>query len=167
MDLMRFNGYAFPYNPRKIEVGHAKNIKVVDMPFSAPVLQDLGLRPRVIKGEGELFGGDCFLQFEQLQAEFVRGGAGQLVCPLCEPMYAYFSALGVVGEPGPLALHYAFEFVEQPQRDAALKNEVVTRGQSLWELSARYSVPVDVLLALNPHVTSAEFILNGQVVALP
>lgn len=167
MDVLRFNGYAFRYNPRKIEVGYAKNIKIVDMPFSAPVLQELGLRPRVIKGEGELFGGDCFVQFDQLQTEFARGGAGRLVCPLCEPIYAYFSALAVVGEAGPLALRYAFEFVEQPQRDAALKNEVVARGQSLWELSARYGVPVDILLAMNPHILSAEAVLNGQVVALP
>lgn len=164
---MRFNGFAFQYNPAKIEIGYAKNIKIVDMPFAAPVIQEIGLRPRVVRGEGELFGEDRFLQFDHLQAEFMRTGAGQLLCPLCEPMYAYFSALTVVGRSGPLVLRYTFEFTEQPQRGGREKREVTAWGQSLWELAACYGVDIGTLMALNPHIASPEEILSGQVVVLP
>lgn len=113
MGNMQFNGLAFRYNPRRLELGCEKTVKVIEMPFSPPVLQELGVRPRVLRGEGEFFGPDCGAQFERLWAEFLRGGAGRLFCPLCPPMSAYFTALRVIGEAGPPLLRYSFEFVEE------------------------------------------------------
>lgn len=111
---MQFNSLTLRYNPRKIEIELQKAVKLIDMPFSSPVLQELGIRPRVIRGEGEFFGADCAAQFELLQAEFMRGGAGRLFCPLCPPINACFSALKIIGEAGPPVLRYAFEFIELP-----------------------------------------------------
>ncbi|WP_312643374.1 hypothetical protein [Hydrogenoanaerobacterium sp.] len=129
---LQFNGFALRYNPRKIEIGYAKTIKMIDMPFSAPVIQELGTRPRIIKGEGELFGTDCTVQFEQLQAEFLHSGSGRLLCPLCSPMYAYFAALKVIGEAGPLLLRYAFEFVEDMNAcTAAGAHSVMVNGRAV------------------------------------
>ncbi len=129
---MQFNGFAFRYNPRKIEIGYNKTVKIIDMPFSAPIIQELGVRPRVIKGEGELFGADCIAQFERLQAEFLRNGSGRLLSPICPPMYAFFTALKVIGEAGPLLLRYAFEFVEDKEAEISMNTQyAVVNGRAV------------------------------------
>ncbi|WP_343252878.1 hypothetical protein [Ligaoa zhengdingensis] len=118
-NVMQYNDFSFRYNPRKIEVGYLRPVSVTDMPFSPALVREQQARPRVVKGEGELFGPSCAARFSELQAEFLRGGAGLLLCPLCEPIYAYFSSLRVVGEAGPAVLRYSFEFVEDLSSGAA------------------------------------------------
>lgn len=118
MDQMQFNGFAFRYNPRRLELDYLRTIQVTDMPFCNPLVQDLGRQPRRIRGEGEFFGADRRIQFEQLAAQFGQSGAGRLLCPLCEPMYAHFSALKLAGEAGPQVLRYSFEFVEDLSHSA-------------------------------------------------
>ncbi|MEG1428341.1 MAG: hypothetical protein RSC64_00970 [Hydrogenoanaerobacterium sp.] len=115
---MQFNGLTMRYNPRKIEIGCKKTVKLINLPFASPILQELSIRPRIIRGEGEFFGNDRDAQFAMLQAEFLLDGAGRLICPLCAPMNAYFTSLNVIGEAGAPILRYSFEFIESdsPQK---------------------------------------------------
>ena len=128
---MQFNSLTLRYNPRKIEIGFQKTIKLIELPFSPPVLQELGIRPRVIKGEGEFFGKDCTAQFELLQTEFLRGGTGRLICPLCAPMNVYFTALKIIGEAGPPLLRYSFEFLESTAPKSTSKSTMVN-GKAVY-----------------------------------
>lgn len=113
VELMSFRNFTFPYNPAQIEVGYDRVVRVVNMPFAAPVTQELGRGPRVVRGQGEWPEGGTFGPLARhLEEEFRRGGAGRLICPVTEPMIAHFTALKLIGKGGENTVQYAFEFVE-------------------------------------------------------
>ena len=113
VELMSFRDFTFPYNPASLEVGYDRTVRLVNMPFAPPVTQELGRKPRVVRGQGEWPEADAFGGLtRRLEEEFRRGGSGRLICPVTEPMNAYFTALKLVGKGGDGTVAYAFEFVE-------------------------------------------------------
>ena len=111
--LMRFGGYVWKNNPRSVQVTFRREVKEWKLPGKGNLLQDLGPEKRVAIGEGELFGEDCFYQFEQLAALCREGRKDFLVLPDSTGFEARLISLSMIGEAGPQAVGYRFEFWEQ------------------------------------------------------
>lgn len=171
MQPMSFKSYVWPFNPEKVQVEYARNIKNMKLPLYGSVLQDLGCDKRVITGSGEFIGGGCMAEFNRLAAVFNSSGSGTLRLPGVTPFTAAFSSLKMVGEAQPDCVPYSFVFVEdentvftgEPKKDSY----VCVGGESLWSVANLYNTTVDALKALNPMIQWPNDLQAGQKVVLP
>lgn len=111
-EKLRFKGFSFDYNPNTITVKHERAVAVHCSPLCTSVVQDLGQKPIVVTGEGELFGEDVISQFERLSNSFRSLGEGILCVPDMLPIKACFCELTIIRKPTANLLHYRFKFME-------------------------------------------------------
>lgn len=171
MQPMSFKSYVWPFNPEKVQVEYARNIKNIKLPLYGSVLQDLGCDKRVITGSGEFIGSGCMADFNRLAAVFHSSGSGILRLPGITPFTAAFSSLKMIGEAQPDYVPYSFVFVEdenivftgEPKKDIY----VCAGGESLWSVANLYDTTVDTLKALNPMIQWPNDLQAGQKVVLP
>ena len=161
---MRFKGVQWHHNPREIAFVCEK----LHAPFDRSYVQDTGRRNRLIKGEGELYGADCREQFARLYALFESGGSGVLAIPGLCAVHAVFEELRMTGYARPDVLTYRFVFREMMELAEEQKQTSYTPAQdeTLWDVSYRFSVVIDRLVALNPWVRRPDEPLGGREVAL-
>ncbi len=171
MNRLQFRDFAFPHNPKTLQVAYSRNFKVFRPPLREAVLQHLGRDFRVVTGRGEFYGEDAFPQFLRLTKQFESEQRGVLVLPGFEPFYAWFRSLKLIGEAGTGVLEYAFEFWElpaEPVEAASLTQSryIPAEGETLWSISAATGVSVERLLALNPYIRNPFDLTPGREVAL-
>lgn len=109
---LRFKGFSFTANPTTLTIKQERNVALHNSPLSTCIVQDLGLKARVITGEGKLFGADVNRQFQRLYEAFSSNGAGILCIPDMKPINAVFVQVSVTAKPTPNLLSYKFQFVE-------------------------------------------------------
>lgn len=167
---MRFGGHSLHHNPYKLVVESDSHIRTLRMPYSEPDCESLGRKPRVISGEGELYGADCLAQYrelERLQREQYRG---KLVLPHIKPFYAYLKEVALIAEPVENVVKYRFVFTEaqSPRRETRGLIDYVTKseGETLWDIGTRYGVTVDRLVELNPQIADIDGLREGERVRL-
>lgn len=165
---MRFMGVEWHHNPREISVSCEKRVNELHAPFGTAFVQNTGRRNRVIRGEGELYGADCARQFAQLYALFQSGGCGVLALPELGALYAVFEELKLLGTPKEDVLSYGFVFREVMELSPAerARRYAAAAGETLWDVSYRFDVVIDRLVALNPWVKRPDEDLAGREVAL-
>ena len=167
---MRFCGYTLHHNPEKLKIESFSTLLELRSPCCEPESVHLGNRLRRIRGEGELYGADCIAQFLRLHALFERKEKGILSLPHMPSLTAYLRELDMIAEPEENVLGYRFVFVEAepPTRGAydAQVHETLVEGESLWDISYRYNVPMDVLVRLNPQVKYIDHLDEGERVRL-
>ena len=144
---MRFKGVTWRHNPRELTFESEKQINELHAPYAGCTVQDTGRRGMCVKGEGELFGADCLEQFRALLALFREGGSGVLSIENVKPFHAVFESLTLIGKPKPDVLTYRFLF-------------------NLWDVSYRFGIGIDALMALNPQVKRPDILTEGEVVRL-
>lgn len=166
---MKFKDLIWNYNPEKIKILSEKEIVESKIPMSYSDIQNFGRMARVIKGEGSLFGSDCFSQFDKLWQVYREDTAGMLSIPEFAVMQAMFTSLYIVGEPTDSLITYSFTFTEimgEEQEESFLTSHTVIEGESLWDVSNRYNIPIDELVALNPSVQNPFMLKKGDEVVL-
>lgn len=169
---MKYKSFQWPHNPAKLSVTNERNIKELRVPFSNGVLQDYGGKKRVVTGEGEFNGSDCFTVYQQLLSLFTAGGSGLLSLPGVEPFMAVPVTLEQIGRALPNSVAYRFVFWEDQslQPEAAQKPHrchVCTQGENLWQIAADEGTTVNVLVALNPQIQWPNMLREGEKVVLP
>ena len=165
---MRFKGFEWRHNPREISFKCERNVGELSFPFNGSKLSETGRKCLVIRGKGELFGEDCLEQFDRLVELFRDSGEGLLTLPGMKPFYAVFESVSVTGSPKPDVLGYSFVFRESPQKTRTTGHSFcVTRdGESLWDVSYRFGVPIDRLVELNPQIKRPDIVAKGSVIRL-
>jgi hypothetical protein len=169
---MRFNGHSWKYNPHTIKILSEKEIVENKIPYSSNVIQNFGRMARVIKGEGCLYGSDCFSQFDALWKIFRENKSGVLSIPEFAVMNGEFYSLEITGEPTDKMISYSFTFIEVMDKDresrekspATIHNTL--QGQSLWTIANIYNLDVEALLSLNPQIKHPFDIEEGDKVKL-
>ena len=165
---MRFKGVEWRHNPREISFECSKRVNELHAPYGKSYIQNTGRKCMLIKGEGELYGADCTEQFAALFELFKSGGSGVLAIPKLGALHAEFESLKIKGYPKPDVLTYSFVFREVAQRAVDDKPASYTpfAGETLWDVSYRFDMVIDRLIALNPWVKRPDENLDGKVVAL-
>lgn len=166
---MQFKDYVFSHNPSKFEIINDRRLTQYISPLVCDVVQDLGLRARIVKGSGEFFGTDCMEQFMKLYSLYRKSGSGKLILPTGTNFYAYFKELELVGEAGPFSIKYSFCFLEDTMRKDEVKSSSnqfhrVAEGETAWHIAALYKTDINTLLALNPSISSPNHINAGDVI---
>ena len=152
---MSFKDYVFPINPSVIRITHKRQVAINKIPGGLSKVEDLGIKGRIISGEGEFFGSECEKHFEELKELFDRGGGGMLYIPSQKPIYAVFENLELIGKDIEGLIKYGFEFAEsfdKEHRDECA--ECIGNGQNtLWDFAYEYNTDVGELLELNPDIS--------------
>ena len=164
---MRFRGVTWRHNPREITFESDREVHELHAPFAGGAVQDTGRKNMLVKGEGELFGADCLQQFARLLSLFREGGSGVLAIDGVKPFHAVFQSLKIVGEPKPDILTYRFVFREvRNESDGPPAAYTAGAGENLWDVSYRFGIVIDTLVALNPQVKRPDILTEGEVIRL-
>ncbi len=166
---MRYAGYTWHHNPRKLEISSGKKVVELNVPYSDDVIKNFGEKPLTVTGTGELYGEDCLLQYEKLRKIYEKGGCGVLCLPSLSPIYACFKSLTLVATTKKDVLTYSFVFTQVNSKDEenfSTKEVRVKKGQTLWDISAETSVDMNTLLELNRDIMFTNELSEGQVVKL-
>lgn len=186
MDLtpMRYKDYTWPHNPTTYGVTWRRAVAGGKIPFGGSWMQDLGLRWRVMTGEGEFAGPGAYGEFLRLVEVFQDQSAGVLVHPLWPAVRAWFVELEAVEEPLPDYVRYRFTFWEDagtttgalrelPAETGTLQSApantvyTVKKGDTLWGISRRYGVALYDLIRANPGIKNPNLIYPGDKVVIP
>jgi len=152
---MRFMGYTWHHNPKKLTIKSNKKVIELKLPYHDDVLQNFGESQLRINGSGELYGEDCMEQYERLFKLYRSGKEGILCLPRLSPLYACFESLEIVADDTPDVLTYSFSFISTKPllTNCRINKEAdVAQGDTLWDISYRYGVPMDILCVLNPQI---------------
>lgn len=171
LNVMKFKNYVWPHNPFSIDISVKRNLKEAIIPFKGSLIQDFGREKRIVSGAGQFFGSDCLTQFESLFDIFKQGGSGYLAIPGISPFLAIFKELQLVGDYLPNFVNYTFEFWEDLSLNVITSNVentfyTVLQGDSLWNISAKFNISIENLLALNSNIKNLNMLSVGQKVRL-
>lgn len=163
---MRFKDFEFLVNPQKIEIKAVTNLKQIAVPFDSFELQELGMKPLVVSGQGELVGKNSKQDFESLFSLFLQGGAGPLFISGTQPMMAIMTKLVKSLESFEDMVSYSFEFVQVPQKQVEQqyfeRYHTVKSMENLWKISNIYNVPIEEIMKKNEHISNPWDIKNGD-----
>ena len=182
LSSMRFKDYVWPHNPRTYEICYSRDVAAHRVPFGNYVLQDMGRRHRVLRGEGEFVGSGAYREFKKLATVFYDPTPGILVHPLWDAANAYFVALRLNQEPTEDYVSYSFEFWEcydryrtglgaaqspvpaavLPVQPAAEEWYTAVSGDCLWGIAQRSGLSLTELLALNPQIKNPNLLFVGD-----
>lgn len=87
MQQMKFRGFRWPNNPKRLEVSRSRETREWVTPFSGQAVQDFGCGARVVSGEGEFFGAQRQRLYEELESLLRQGGEGILSLPETRPFF--------------------------------------------------------------------------------
>lgn len=164
---MRFKGFSWHHNPREITFECGRKVNEHKSPFGKAYIQDTGRNNMIVKGVGELYGTDCMEQFNSLLQLFKSGGQGVLAIPKLTPIYAIFESIKILGEPKPDVLTYSFVFREVMERKTDVKPlSYIAENETLWDISHKFDISIDELVALNIHIKRPDIVLDGSVIKL-
>lgn len=168
--LIRFKNFEFEHNPETLLITSQKNISRQNVLSSKSVLRETGDNSRIITGEGYIYGEGCIYKFVKLFSLKEQSGSGILSLPGIKPFYAFFESLEYSTDPTPELISYKFVFREDcsKQRNLLVANRFYTleNGEDLWDVAYKFSVPVEILVKLNPELNSVNDIEEGSKVRI-
>lgn len=165
---MRFCGLSLHHNPHTLRIESRAGLRELISPCCTPDSENLGLRLRVVSGEGELYGADCLAQFRRLEALQEAQKRGKLVLPHRQPMLAYLREIVLIAEPTENVVRYRFVFLEAQRESSGRDTDcyIALAGDSLWDIGFRFGVGIDELVALNPQIPYIDDLTEGMKVRL-
>ena len=167
---MRFDGRSLNHNPGKLSISGKNRIREFVSPCCEADSRSTAGELRRISGEGEFTGADCIAQYQALEKLQLNRKRAKLVLPHMQPLYAYLKELAVTAGPldGVLAYRFVFMEAQSPRRSPTGGQYYVTvsEGESLWDISYRFSVPIERLTALNPQIPYIDELNRGERVRL-
>ena len=167
---MRFAGYTFRHNPSKLTIEDEANVVGVVSPCTPPDSTHLGRGLRIIRGEGELYGADCIMQYRGIRNLYLNGEKGLLSLPHMPPMTAYLRELRLIAEPREDELSFTFTFIETQGKTGSVDDEafytVAADGESLWDIAFAHGLDIDTLVMLNPQICCISELDEGEKVRL-
>ena len=166
---MRFDGMSLRHNPATLTVSGKNRIREYESPCCEADSVNLCRELRRITGEGEFCGADCIAQYQALERLKNSGRRAKLVLPGMKPLYAFLKELELTAKPADDVLSYRFVFVvgQRPRRDRGTDRvTTASAGDSLWDISFVYGVPIEKLVALNPQIPLIDELNEGEWVRL-
>lgn len=185
---MRYKDYTWPHNPRVYEIRFERQMAVHKVPFGQYMLQAMGRKRRILRGEGEFIGPGAYDEFKKLATLFYEDTPGLLTHPVWQVSNAYLVHLRLRQEPTENYVAYSFEFWEsydEYSRGATLvasgaaSSAPANRGVSdvrrteeqwytavsgdcLWNIARARGMTLQALLALNPQIKNPNILYVGD-----
>lgn len=192
---LKYKDYTWPHNPRTYAMDYEKRLVVHSYPYTNyNEIDDLGVVPREIRGEGEFIGPGAYEEFQKLANIFYKKGPGKLIHPKWVIQNAVFKELKVEEEPIPDYVRYNFLFIEDTsikeniviekkeknninnlnsnnlnstkKESFQKKQYIVKKNDTLSLIAKRNNIKLKDLIKNNPHIKNPNLIYPGQKVKL-
>lgn len=166
---MRFMGYTWHHNPKKIEIISDKKVVSYSTPHKSDTVTSFGEKPFSVRGVGELYGNDCLKQYDKLFKLYKSGENGILCLPKLAPFYACFEKLVIVSSDVPDVLVYEFEFKktkEKPNSESFFEYYTVGEDETLFDVAAKCGVDIEKLCELNSDIMFINDLKAGEQVRI-
>ncbi|WMM26656.1 LysM peptidoglycan-binding domain-containing protein [Tissierella sp. MB52-C2] len=183
---LKYKSYTWPVNPRTYSLRFEKNTAIHHYPYTnINEVDDTGMKPREVNGEGEFIGEGAYEEFQKLASIFYSRGPGSLIHPIWQIQQAIFTKLEVEQEPTPDYVKYSFSFIEhfpevkvqekkqvtsntiaKPQQKVTPKAHTVKQGDTMWAIAKNNKINLKDLISKNPQIKSPNLIYPGQKINL-
>ena len=169
VSILSFKQTVFRYNPEKLVIHAEKMMWSEPLPDGRTWSQEIGCKPRIIEGEGVLYGDDLNEQLAALLELFAEKDSGTLVLPNLLPMPAYFSELEAEREASLPVMRYRFVFTEDTRNGSTVLSATqgvhyrVQKGDTLPLVAAKLGTTVEALCADNPQAADGMDLMEGEV----
>ncbi len=169
--IMRFMGYTLPHNPHTLTVTSSANILQQNVFMSTAVAHNVGNNATIVKGEGVFYGESAFEKYMQLKHLYNTCKAGVLSVSDINPMYAYLSDLKLKCTPVDDYVEYIFTFTEvsdynKAENSTAPTHYTVQQDEDLWNIACKLNIPIETLIAYNPHIKCTYSLAQGDVIRI-
>ncbi|WP_353096291.1 LysM peptidoglycan-binding domain-containing protein [Tissierella praeacuta] len=184
---LKYKNYTWPVNPTTYSLRFEKNTAIHHYPYTnINEVDDTGMKPREVSGEGEFIGPGAYEEFKKLASVFYSSGPGLLVHPIWQIQQAIFNRLEVDQEPTPNYVKYSFGFIEhmpevkvqekksvtvsntaqKVQLKASTKTYTVKKGDTMWAIAKKNKMSLKQLVAKNPQIKNPNLIYPGNKINL-
>lgn len=165
--VMRFGGLSLPHNPKTLKIAKSKKISCVNLLSGESRVSGVCDDISKISGTGELYGSDCFLQYERLLRLHFQNKSEVLAIPDVGAVKAVLSDITLLAEPKNNVISIGFEFQTVNDEGLAVKiseNKYCTakKNESLWDISYRCGVAIEKLVELNPQIRNIMALSDGE-----
>ena len=155
--LLRFGGITMRHNPKTLKISRKKKISSVGLVGGLNKLDNVRDDVSKISGTAELYGDDCFVTYDKLLRMCFKNQAAVLAVPGLGAFEAAPEEIGVLAESRDkfLSVSFVFRAVGEGREAAKITSEQFIkpgRRDNLWDISYRYSVPIERLVELNPDI---------------
>ena len=166
---MRFRDFTWQNNPVSLRVTSARNVLETKVPYGESQAEELGQKRRKVTGEGYFSGEGCMDSWNGLQQAFAQPGPGILQLPGVAPFWALMDSLELIGAQGKDLVRYSFSFTEWDAQGQFLGSGTyfARAGESLWDYANRWGVPIETLVAANPHIRDIGQLEEGAKEVIP
>lgn len=169
--LMKFGSYTFSHNPKTLVVDKSSRVTNVTLADGSPLFTNVSDGIRRVSAIAELFGKDCFEQYNSLDRMCRTGKWEVLSVPEVGSFKAVLSDIKLSAEPKADVITVSLEFTVFDDRKYASEisprtKHTVKKGENLWDISFQYGVSLERLVELNPSLRSALEIEVGKEVRL-
>ena len=169
VSILSYKQTVFRYNPEKLVIHAEKMMWSEPLPDGRTWSQEIGCKPRVIEGEGVLYGIRISITACRTVGTLCRkrqrhAGASNLL-----PMPAYFSELEAEREASLPVMRYRFVFTEDTRNGSTVLSATqgvhyrVQKGDTLPLVAAKLGTTVEALCADNPQAADGMDLMEGEV----
>lgn len=183
---LKYKTYTWPVNPSNYTLRFEKNTAIHSYPYTnINEIDDLGMKPREVSGEGEFIGEGAYEEFKKLASVFYNRGPGLLIHPIWQISNAVFNRLELAQEPTPNYVKYYFGFIEDTGQTAKIqekkqassdkpkteqktkpKTYTVKKGDTMWAIARRNGMSLQQLVQKNPQIKNPNLIYPGNKINL-
>ncbi len=166
---MKFGEYTFLHNPKSISFSNKLNGVKNIYPYQCSNYSALITDNTVISGNGKITGDNRFYKLLSL-LECLDGNERLLSISPFPSVRAVLTSLDytIGAEDGVIEISFVFTCsTSKAATDDTLPLSVTADGEeTLWDISYKYNIPVEALLALNTFVKRPDELKKGWVIKL-
>ena len=170
-NTMRFGGISLSHNPSNIKIQKGKSIQSVRFVSGIDKILDIRDSGVVISGKGELFGENCFSDYQKLVKLSVKDESQILYIPELGVFRAVLSKLCVAAAPKSdyLEIEFVFSVVESQRQSGKILPEryyYAESGENFWEIAEKFETTVEKLCKINPQTRNIMELSQGEEVRI-
>lgn len=152
MIKVQYKNYTFDVNVKDFNISMKRDVSTVGAIDAPLATGNVSAFPTVLSGKGYFIGDDAVDKAYGLMKIYNEKGSGYVFSPYSIPFKAFFTKFEMSYSCEKRRVEYVFEFTEDlpgKETEYQFPYTFVNENESVFDLSKRVGVPVDIILEKN------------------